>query len=94
MRYTIVITKELKDTCNGIAKEQFDKLGGENTFAIGLSSTGSGNPTHYWASFPVNRKQASQLNLVAEQLGDGVTIHIDKAPSEVLELENLKVINE
>jgi hypothetical protein len=91
MRYTIVITKELQDTCNTLAKQNFDKQGGEKTFIAGLSPNGSLPITHYWASFIPSKEYGIAIEQMASQL-DGVVIYKDKTAQEVLAEAGLQVL--
>lgn len=49
-RATIVILASDQANANAEAEASFDPLGGQNTFTVGLSPTGSAPPTHYWCS--------------------------------------------
>jgi hypothetical protein len=49
-RFLIIIPATDRENANAVAKSQFDSLGGEKTFAIGLSVTGNAPATHYWCS--------------------------------------------
>ena len=84
MRYTIVIPATLQDTCNHLAKQNFDKQGGEQTFTSALSPDGSLPVTHYWASFVPSGEIGEQIEAMAAALGDGVVIYKDTPATEVL----------
>ena len=93
MKYIIIVTKELQETCNTLAKENFDKQGGEHTFDIGLNSTGTGEPSHFWACFVPSEEIGLQIEAMAESLGDGVKVYKDKSPQDILLETGLKVVN-
>jgi hypothetical protein len=94
MKYIILVTKELQETCNTLAKENFDKQGGEHTFESGLNATGTGEPTHFWACFSPSAEVGIQIEAMADGLGEGVQVYKDKSPQEVLTESGLKVITE
>jgi len=48
-RGTFLIPKSKKSAINSRVKLNIDEDGGENTFDVGASSNGTGNPTHYYA---------------------------------------------
>jgi hypothetical protein len=48
-RGTFLIPKSKKSAINSQVKLNIDEDGGENTFDVGASSNGTGNPTHYYA---------------------------------------------
>jgi hypothetical protein len=88
----IIIKKEIQEQCNALAKEYFDRTGGEHTFTVGLSDDGE-NITHFWAGFKPDQEKGEMIKQMALGFGDAIQIFEGKTAQEVLEITNLQPLH-
>jgi len=104
MRVTIVIPAAQIASVNKWMKDNIDKIGGDKTFHIGLSATGSAPATHYWTCFGAIStdilgnikgnlgfsKDSDLITKLAAKVGGNA--YEDTSNEEVLVKEKLKII--
>lgn len=96
-RAIIVVTAQVQNAANARAKE-VDTVGGERTFTMGLSATGTAPATHYWCGWWMQPAEyaglSAKLNSMP-QAGSRVWIYDGNTTSEevVLTTMGLQRIN-
>ena len=60
----VIVPASLRDAANALAKQEFDPVGGESTFTVGLVTPPGTNITHYWCATPFNPKNRAKLNVL------------------------------
>lgn len=93
-KYIIVIPASLKDTANTWVKAGADSEGGEETFSVGLSTTGSDPATHYWCNWRLD--DSHKVDTLAYINGDAEINVYDTTsytPQQVLDELSLKTID-
>jgi hypothetical protein len=71
-RFLIILPLADRERANGVAKANFDPDGGEKTFSIGLSASGSAPATHFWCSALFSGEGAARLAAAQAAFPDAV----------------------
>lgn len=61
VRQIIVVDARNQAAANTVSK-QVDPIGGEKTFTVGLSPTGTAPPTHFWCSWAMTPAERDALH--------------------------------
>lgn len=78
-RQVIIVVNAAQAAQANAAAKTVDIVGGEKTFNVGLSATGSEPWTHYWCSWNMTAPDEAAIRKALEPLGAAVRFHEDAA---------------